>query len=120
MRSTLSLLALLTAVSAGPAAACGGFFCSFAPMNQVSENILFVDEGDSVTTHVQIAYAGEAADFAWILPVPSRPSLAVSHNDLFRQLQFATQPTFVLEWDEEEGEQQEDSSHAVTSPVYIR
>ncbi|MFP6645172.1 MAG: DUF2330 domain-containing protein [Candidatus Latescibacterota bacterium] len=88
---------LLSATTAG---ACGGFFCSFAPMNQVSERILFVDRGDSVTAHVQIAYTGEAADFAWILPVPSRPSLAVSHNELFNQLQFATQPMFLLEWQE--------------------
>jgi hypothetical protein len=92
------LLALLAGPA--PAGACGGFFCSFAPMNQVSERILFVDRGDSVTTHVQIAYNGTAQDFAWILPVPSRPDLAVSHNELFRQLQFATQPTFLLEWDE--------------------
>ncbi len=82
------------------AEACGGFFCSTLPMNQVSERILFVDRGDSVTTHVQIQYSGSAADFAWILPVPSPPQLAVSHNELFRQLQFATQPFFFLEWDE--------------------
>lgn len=106
MRRVACLLpALLIGLLAGaPAHACGGFFCSFAPMNQVSENILFVDHGDSVTTHVQIAYTGEAADFAWILPVPARPSLAVSHNELFRQLQFATQPAFVLEWPEQENE----------------
>lgn len=81
--------------------ACGGFFCSFSPMNQVSERILFVDHGDSVTTHVQIVYQGEASDFAWVLPVPSHPTLAVSHNELFNQLQFATQPTFLLEWEED-------------------
>jgi hypothetical protein len=87
-------------LSAAAAGACGGFFCGLTPMNQVSERILFVDRGDSVTAHVQIAYSGEAADFAWILPVPSRPSLAVSHNELFTQLQFATQPAFLLEWEE--------------------
>lgn len=98
VRVVAATVALL--FSSGAAGACGGFFCSFAPMNQVSERILFVDHGDSITTHVQIAYTGAAADFAWILPVPSPPSLAVSHNDLFNQLQFATRPTFVLEWDE--------------------
>jgi hypothetical protein len=87
-------------LSAAASSACGGFFCSFAPMNQVSERILFVDHGDSVTTHVQIAYTGTAADFAWILPVPSRPSLAISHNELFRQLGSATRPEFLLEWGE--------------------
>ena len=63
VRPTLSLSVfvglLLSATTAG---ACGGFFCSFAPMNQVSERILFVDRGDSVTAHVQIAYTGEARE----------------------------------------------------------
>ena len=97
----LPIFTVLLLLGAGSAGACGGFFCSFSPMNQVSERILFVDRGDSVTAHVQIAYVGEAADFAWILPVPSRPSLAVSHNEVFRQLQSATQPTFLLEWEED-------------------
>ena len=83
-----------------PAQACGGVFCSTLPMNQLSEKILFADRGDSVTTHVQIQYAGSAADFAWVLPVPTPPQLAVSHNELFRQLEFSTQPFFVLDWDE--------------------
>ncbi len=94
------LWALLVLLSPRLVEACGGFFCSSLPMNQVSERILFVDRGDSVTTHVQIQYSGSAADFAWVLPVPSPPQLLVSHNELFRQLQFATQPFFFLEWDE--------------------
>ena len=98
-RATLLTAGLLCLAGALPAAACGGFFCSFSPMNQVSERILFVDRGEQVTTHVQIQYAGEPADFAWILPVPARPELAVSHNELFRQLQFATRPAFILEWE---------------------
>jgi hypothetical protein len=80
--------------------ACGGFFCSTSPMNQVGERILFVVDEGVVTTHVQIEYTGSASDFAWILPVPSPPDLQVSHNEIFRQLQFATQPFFQLNWDE--------------------
>jgi len=90
------------AVTAGPANACGGFFCTTFPMNQVGERILFVADGETVTTHVQIQYSGSAEDFAWILPVPVLPELDVSHNELFRQLQFATQPSFFLEWQEDE------------------
>ena len=81
--------------------ACGGFFCTLFPMNQVSERILFVADGETVTTHVQIQYTGSAADFAWILPVPAVPELGVSHNEVFQQLQFATQPTFILDWKED-------------------
>ncbi|MDP6039018.1 MAG: DUF2330 domain-containing protein, partial [Candidatus Latescibacteria bacterium] len=81
--------------------ACGGFFCSNVPMNQAAERILFVKRDDGkITTHVQIQYSGEKTDFAWILPVPSIPDLGVSHNGIFQQLQFATQPTFQLEWED--------------------
>ena len=93
--------AVLAIAAASPSRACGGFFCSSFPMNQVSEQILFVANGETVTTHVQIEYNGTAADFAWILPVPAVPKLGVSHNELFRQLQFATQPFFVLDWRED-------------------
>jgi hypothetical protein len=47
---------------------------------------------------VQIQYSGRPEDFAWILPVPSLPKLSVSHNELFRQPEFATAPSFVLDF----------------------
>lgn len=83
-----------------PINACGGFFCTTFPINQVSERILFVKGEGTVTTHVQIQYTGESHDFVWILPVPSQPKLEVSHNQVFQQLQFATQPSFFLDWQE--------------------
>lgn len=102
MRSSLIAL-ILSLVLLGNhqrAQACGGFFCSTAPMNQAAERILFVAEEGRITTHVQLQYRGSAADFAWILPVPAVPELSVSHNELFNQLQQLTQPAFVLEWAE--------------------
>ena len=69
-------------------------------MNQVAERILFVVGEGVVTAHVQIQFNGEAPDFAWILPVPNPPDLQVTHNELFRQLQFATDPVFFLQWEE--------------------
>ena len=83
---------------AGPEAAraCGGFFCTTAPMDQVGERILFAARDGVVTTHVQIQYSGEAADFAWVLPVPSPPEIRVSRDELFSQLDFATSPIFSL------------------------
>lgn len=85
--------------------ACGGFFCSNVPMNQAAERILFTKRSDGkITTHVQIQFSGSKTDFAWILPVPSVPELGVSHNSVFQQLQFATQPTFQLEWEESDCE----------------
>jgi hypothetical protein len=95
-----ALGAVLLAV-ATPSYACGGFFCSTQPVNQVSERILFIPDNGTVTTHVQIEYNGAAPDFAWLLPVPSIPELSVSHNELFNQLQFATQPSFFLNFSED-------------------
>jgi hypothetical protein len=85
-----------------PAHACGGFFCTTFPISQVSERILFVQGSGTVTTHVQIQYSGRPEDFAWILPVPTLPELTVSHNELFRQLELSTQPSFVLDFEGEE------------------
>ena len=93
---------ILTLATGSSALACGGFFCSTFPMNQVAERILFVVGEGVVSTHVQIQYNGDAPDFAWILPVPSPPDLQVTHNEVFRQLQFATQPSFQLNFDEDE------------------
>ena len=89
------------ALSIPVARACGGFFCTTVPMNQVAETILFIQGEAKVTTHVQIQYSGTAADFAWILPVPAVPELAVSHNQIFTQLQRVTQPSFQLNFQED-------------------
>ena len=91
------------ALSVPAARACGGFFCTTVPMNQVAENILFIQGDGTVTTHVQIQYSGTAADFAWILPLPAVPELAVSHNQIFTRLQSATQPNFQLNFVDEGG-----------------
>ena len=97
MTAKLLLAAFCSLVLSVPAArACGGFFCTTVPMNQVAENILFIQGDGTVTTHVQIQYSGTAADFAWILPLPAVPELAVSHNQIFTWLQAATQPDFRL------------------------
>ena len=103
MTTRLPLAAFLSLLLGVPAArACGGFFCTTFPMNQVAENILFVQGEGTVTTHVQLLYSGAASDFAWILPVPSVPDLAVSHNQIFTQLQWTTRPGFRLNFQEDD------------------
>lgn len=93
----LSLLASLT-----PAHACGGFFCNNDPVDQSGEDIVFaVDEAKGeVTVHVQIAYAGSAEAFAWIVPVPQVPELVLSSDRIFQELAWRTQPRFGLEYEE--------------------
>lgn len=81
------------------ALACGGFFCNAnQPVNQAAERIIFADNGEGqVTAIVQILYAGPSEQFAWLLPVPSRPEVGVSSNVAFQRLQNATNPSYVLQ-----------------------
>lgn len=64
---------------------------SFA-VNQQSEQIIFEVEPGWVTAHVLIKYAGDPASFAWIVPVPEVPELAISPASAFGLLDTATAP----------------------------
>lgn len=100
MRNFLLACAALGAAaslaSPRPAHACGGFFCSSSmPVDQSGENIVFATGPDgTLETHVQIFYAGAAPRFAWIVPVPSIPEIALGTNALFTELDRATAPQF--------------------------
>lgn len=97
-RLTAVVLCLLAAPAS--ALACGGFFCSsinFEPVQQNSEVILFDVHGDgTITTTVEITYAGSPEDFSWVVPVPSTPVLDVDTpiNGL-RILDDVTTPTII-------------------------
>ena len=80
----------------GVAHACGGFFCSTAPIQQAGETIVYGLEDDgTVTMAVQVQYAGLDDDFAWILPVPVPPDeVALGSDALFSALTLATEPVF--------------------------
>jgi hypothetical protein len=93
----------------GTAAACGGFFCSgggtadygAVPVEQNSERILFVVNGDeTVTTFVEVGYQqNEDVDFAWVIPIPeaiSADDVGTASADLFNDLEMATAPTFTF------------------------
>lgn len=92
------LTALSVGLSAQPAAACGGFFCSAAqPVNQAAERIIFSANSDStVTAVVQIQYEGPSEEFAWVLPVPGVPDVDVSSDLAFSRLQQASNPQYIL------------------------
>src|SRR5688572_14850802 len=79
------------------AAACG---CLSPPaveegeyaVNQRAEQIIFEVEPGWVTAHVLIKYAGDPAKFAWIVPVPEVPELAISPLTAFGLLDRTTSP----------------------------
>jgi hypothetical protein len=95
--------AFLTTLVPDRAEACGGLFCdAVQPVNQVGEQILFVDHGDGrVTAVVQIAYSGPAESFAWVLPVYGVPEIDVSSNLAFARLAAASNPTYTMTTDVE-------------------
>jgi hypothetical protein len=79
------------------ALACGGFFqgpIEERVVNQNAERIVFSRTEDSVSAYIQIRYEGDPADFAWIIPVMTRPQLDVADPALFDVLDWYTAPTF--------------------------
>jgi hypothetical protein len=91
---------LAVAYPADQAQACGGLFCSAAnPVNQAAERIIFsFDKAQQkVTAVVEILYEGPAEKFAWVLPVPGIPDVAVSTGTLLDRLQNATNPTYSIQ-----------------------
>jgi hypothetical protein len=79
--------------------AFGGFWSSQTEaVRQTSEQIVFVDNPDStVTAIVQIKYAGPAQKFAWVIPLPGRPTVGVSSSTVFQRLDAATAPQYWVE-----------------------
>ncbi len=90
-----------------PAHACGGMFCNAVqPVEQAAERIVFAWAEDEecpdgrVTVEVQIAYSGDAEDFAWVVPVPDVPELFASNDALFMALANPTVPSFQIQQEE--------------------
>lgn len=97
--------AVATLLSAGALAAmpttalaCGGFFCFQQPIDQSAERILYVQNGQDITVHIQISYTGEDDQFSWILPLAKVPELEIGSDTIFSLLEQYTAPQFQLEW----------------------
>ena len=96
LAATLALLLALPST----AQACGGFFCnSGSPIRQQGEQIVFTVGGGTVNATIQINYAGEASDFAWVVPVASVPIIDVGPQQLFNDLRWRTDPYYSLIYD---------------------
>lgn len=99
-----AVVALFLASVSSPARACGGTFCDgggqtqtgavVMSVDQRGENILFVLDGKSVETHIQIQYQGDAAHFAWVIPVPAIPAFQIGSQALFDRLLTTTVPSY--------------------------
>lgn len=76
--------------------ACGGFFCQLVPIDQAGEQIIFRQDGTTVTAIVLIQYQGDADDFSWVLPVPGVPEFELASDLVFSPLEQASRPRFNL------------------------
>src|SRR5687768_17048727 len=91
---------LLATLTGAPrrAEACGGFFCSQVPIDQSGEQIIFSVSQNHVTAHIQISFQGQAKDFAWVVPVQTKPTLSVGSQTVFSALQRSTEPQYIVDW----------------------
>ncbi len=63
-------------------------------VNQQAEQIIFEVEPDGhIVAHVLIRFAGDPAQFAWLVPVPSVPELELSFAEAFGLIDAQTEPT---------------------------
>ncbi|MCP4869919.1 MAG: DUF2330 domain-containing protein [Proteobacteria bacterium] len=83
-------------------------FCSalnLQPVEQNGERILFeIGDDGTISSTVEITYVGDASDFAWVVPVPSTPELAVVPENTLSVLDSITAPRVFQEncWDDED------------------
>lgn len=68
-----------------------------AEVSSDAQRALLVWKQGSETLHVESTYSGPAADFAWIIPVPARPTVERSKWELFEQAEEATRPQVTVE-----------------------
>jgi hypothetical protein len=93
MRKSLFFILILLLLTVGTVSACGGLFCQTSPVNQQAERIIFSMNADgTISAYVQINYTGDAANFAWVVPVPSVPKLDVVEMASFNELDLLTSP----------------------------
>ncbi|HZS39172.1 MAG TPA: DUF2330 domain-containing protein [Polyangia bacterium] len=99
MKRLIPVLAFCASLfAARVASACGGFFCSRAPIDQSGEKILFAVDSSGIEVHVQISYTGSDADFAWVVPTRQVPTLSVGSDAVFSALAQRTAPQFNLRY----------------------
>jgi hypothetical protein len=93
-----ALASLTLAAPLRSANACGCFAppSPMTPVVQAGERILFMHDGSQVTAYIQIQYQGAAAEFGWLVPLPSVPTLEVGTDELFTTLQAQTNPQYSI------------------------
>ncbi len=102
---TVWALVLVLLLSSTVALADGGFFkqaplpgrvAGTAEVSSASQKAILIREGNSEVLLLQTTYAGPAAEFAWVIPVPGRPTardVFPASTEFVDAIFLATQPT---------------------------
>ena len=100
MRKILFALIILSLFLPGIVSADGVIFPP--PDYYVAETdqkaVLFYDKGVE-TLILSITFTGNAKDFAWVVPTPSRPEVDKASSELFLSLEELTRPPVNRQWD---------------------
>lgn len=68
-----------------------------AKVSSDAQKALLIWQEGNETLHLRSSYKGPATDFAWVVPVPTRPTVERSSWDLFKQAEKATRPHLTVE-----------------------
>jgi len=96
----LIVILLLLATTPAPVLADGGFFTMemFYDLYESAQRavILYGNSTGNYTEHLilSVSFEGDAEDFAWVIPVPNKPEIAVTDPELFWELYDFTRTEF--------------------------
>ena len=97
MKSSISSTILLLLLLPLTASADGGFLPSYMMEIYESDQLAFLDfdsDAQRESLHILPKFYGDTQDFAWIVPTPALPDLAVSDDDLFVDCARLTTPIY--------------------------
>ena len=90
--AALLVVILFLLTTATPVLADGGFFpdSMYRDLYEVAQKavILYGNSTGNYTEHLilSVSFEGDAEDFAWVIPVPNKPEIAVTDAELFWEL----------------------------------
>jgi hypothetical protein len=84
----LVVVLLLLAPTATPVLADGGFFpdSMYRDLYESAQKAVILYGNSTEHLILSVSFEGDAEDFAWVIPVPNKPEIAVTDPELFEEL----------------------------------
>jgi hypothetical protein len=92
IRNTLLLSAVVLLTLPVGSALADGMFIGYEEIYETTQVAFINHDNGTEAMHILPKYEGAARDFAWIIPVPSLPTVAQSDLQLFHECTYLTQP----------------------------